>query len=275
MISKKVKEAKRYGGGPAYEHGRAGGTDYLRDSEGVWRFADSHLPVPGARDLTLTERFEPKRVVAADGKIERIVVSGQSILDAPDLLGWCLEQGTKVEDQAGDVSEVLVPYELWQERDRIPNALVAPEHSEDEAEREVALAERGFREAEKALEEAADKRANMLRRYAGQMTRQEARAITGLSVGRIQQLIKDEKLDQVEVVLLRALEGGPVSGLETVTERGAALGLVNDANFVRRELRELQMRGLVIRRGASFTLTDAGQIALLSAAEATGEDASE
>lgn len=193
----------------SFEMAQVGDTVYIRDSEGIWRYADSWVKVPGARDVTLTEHFRPKLIVAntSEGtEVERVVVSGEDIADHPDLLDWCLEVGAPVRGGDGEVLEVLVPIEAWAEQDRIPGEVIAPENSDDPAEREVALVERKVREAELALEQATDMRAAVLREHSTSMTREQTRAITGLSVGRIQQLIRrDVELGGMDQLVLYVL----------------------------------------------------------------------
>jgi hypothetical protein len=189
------------------ELARVGDSDYVRDPEGTWRYAESWIKVPGARDMTLTERFRPKFVIAntSDGaEVERVIVSGDDVAEHPDLLGWCLGAGAPLRNpETDELIEVLVPFSTWAERDRIPHEIVAPENSDNQAERAVALAERRYREAEHALDMAADFRAAVLREHSSEMTREQARAITGLSVGRIQQLIRSEiELDETDQMTL-------------------------------------------------------------------------
>lgn len=238
------------------------GVRYLRESDGTWRYAESGLEVPGARDATLSDRFNPKFVVAGE-RVERVVVAAQALAEAPELLGWCLEVGVRITDREGELVEVIVPVESWEERDRVPGALVAPEHSSDEAERALAIAEREYREAELALERAAEWRAKVLRRHAGDMRRQDARAITGLSVGRIQQLIHDRELDEVDAVLLSVIGRHRPRDAREVTERlDDDEGVAIEPTLMRDRLRELKGRGLVEISEAGFLITARGKKAL-------------
>lgn len=242
-----------------FESATIDGVHYVRDHTGKWRYADSWIPVPGARDLKLSERFETKEVVSRTGEVERVVVSGDSIRESPELLEWCVEVGEPMYGSDGQLKEVFVPYEVWLEKDRVPGALVAPEHSPDDAKRQLALAERCHREAEKALEEAAEARAAILRTFAGRLTRQQARSITGLSVGRIQQLIRREKLTDLEVAVLGILniKGGRSAGAlqELVQKRFPR----TDVSAIDGVLQELVSRGLVRAGGETIRLTREGR----------------
>jgi hypothetical protein len=235
------------------------GVHYVRDQEGVWRYEDSWIPVPGARDLTLTERFQPQRVVNAQGEIERMIISGDSIHASPDLLRWCLEEGTSIEGPDGNPKEVFVPYAKWEERDRVPGALVAPEHSDEEPKRSLAEVERRYREADQNLNDVAEERAEVLRRYAGQMTREEARQITGLSVGRIQQLIRREKLTDLEIGVLGILDSSDARSIGAVKELAHKQFPRSDNTAIDRVLQELLSRGLIKASGSSIRLTREGR----------------
>jgi hypothetical protein len=220
------------------------GIQVIRDRKGVWRYAHNWVPVPGARDITLTERFQPKFIVNAESEVERVVIEGAAIEAVPELLEWCLEVGTPIRD-GGELVEVLVPYDEWKDHDRIPGQLISPEHHGTQAEREVAEAERHFREAEQRLEKAAEERADVLRRWSEDMTRQEAREITGLSVGRVQQLIRAERLSLVEQEVLSLFEMGPVQTFSEVEARIETKDLNLDPDLVRRVGLELEGKKLL------------------------------
>lgn len=57
---------------------------YIRDEAGVWRYADSGEPVPGAEDMTITNRYNLP--VYGDD----VIVPRSLALNEPDL-AWCLE----------------------------------------------------------------------------------------------------------------------------------------------------------------------------------------
>lgn len=248
------------------------GVEYVRDPEGTWRYSDSWLKVPGARDWTLTERFKPKMVIATSdegvGHVERIVISGEEIEKHSDLLGWVMEVGYPVQGPTGEVFEVMVPFGAWQEHDRIPGMIHAPELHGSEAERELAQAEREYREADRNLEEAAAKRAEVLRRHSEDMTRQQARAITDLSVGRIQQLIREGvegQLDQIDRALLATAElRRPRSRKELHELTSKETEIVYPTELIRSRIINLLERGLLRHpRGKWISLTPEGREALM------------
>jgi fructose-specific component phosphotransferase system IIB-like protein len=240
------------------------GVHYVRDHRGKWRYAESWILVPGARDLTLTEKFQPKAIVNAQGEAERVVVSGDSIREAPDLLGWCVEVGTAMRGPNGELDEVFVPYSVWRARDRVPNALVAPEHSEAAPRRAVAEIERKYREADQALKEVAEERADVLRRFADRMTREEAHEITDLSVGRIQQLIRREKLTELEVGVLEILQTNDGCTSEQTKELLQRRYPRAEVSAIDAAMQELVNRRLIKAAGQAIRLTREGREALPS-----------
>lgn len=253
-----------------FETAVVNGTEYVRDPGGAWRYADSWIKVPGGRDLTLTERFNPKFVIASSpdeaGRIERVVVSGDDIEKHPDLLGWSMDLGYPVQGTGGDIFEVMVPFEVWQEHDRIPGMIYAPELHGSEAEQELAEAEREYREADRTLEAATAKRAEVLRRYAGDMTRQQARQITDLSVGRIQQLIREgvDDLDQGDVLLLAIVESRRPKNAKELHRLARDLGIDETDALVNRRMQILRDRNLIKRKSNGFRLTPEGKEALMA-----------
>lgn len=268
-----LKKPNLFSGHEEFELTYLNDVQYIRDPEGVWHYADTWIEVPGARDLTLTERFEPKFIINGGGEVERVVVPGESIEEFPELLEWCLDIGTAITDEDGEIAEVFVPIEAWRERDRVPGALVAPEHTGNPAEQELAQAERAYREAERRLEIAADNRAEVLRRHSDEMTRQEARAITGLSVGRIQQLIRSEGLSEVEKTLLQVLDTRKSKTFESIEKIIEASDLPTERAFLVRRLRELEMRGLIETTKTGFRLTKDGRDVLAEEQKAERSDA--
>jgi hypothetical protein len=238
------------------------GTRYFRDGDGVWRFAENGIKVPGARDLTLTERFKPK-VVMAGGKVERVVLAGRDIREHPDLLSWALDAGQCMRGPDGEIDEVFIPHKIWEKHDQITHAMVAPEHSFSPSERELALAERQFREAEQRLEVAAAKRAEVLRESAHSLTRQEARAITGLSVGRIQQLVSgsSEDFDQLDHWILDTAGSGRNGVLEKnfLNRLYEQTGIFHPTELVRMRLNSLVDRGQLRRVDGRIRLTQDGR----------------
>jgi hypothetical protein len=254
-----------------FETAVVNGTQYVRDPEGAWRYADSWIKVPGGRDLTLTERFSPKLVITQPGtrevsEIERVVVSGDEIEKHPDLLGWCLELGYPVQGTGGAIFEVMVPWEAWQDHDRIPGMIYAPELHGSESEQELAGAEREYREADRTLEAAAAKRAEVLRRHSGNMTRQQARQITDLSVGRIQQLIREgvDDLDHMDVLVLAVVESKRPKNAKELHKLAREVGVDETDALVNRRTQILRDRNLIKRKSNGFRLTPEGKEALMA-----------
>lgn len=248
-----------------YESVTIGDVQYIRDHKAIWRYGETWIPVPGARDLTLTEHFEPKQVISSDGTIERVIVSGESIRESPELLEWCVDAGDPRHDSDGNLIEVFVPHSTWKERDRVPGKLVAPEHSAKEAERALANAERVYREADQARDDASEARAEVLRKYSERITRERAHAITGLSVGRIQQLIRREKLTELELSVLDILNTGDGMHTDAIQELAIKHNPRSSAAAIDQVLRSLLERHLIKRKGPRILLTEDGRAILPSA----------
>lgn len=263
LANMSIDKQKFFFGSRELETALLDGDLVVRDTDDVWRYASTWIAVPGARDITLTERFKPKYIVDENDEIERVVIAGEAVDNFPDLLGWCLEEGTPIrEDDA--LVEVIVPWGQWQERSRVPGELFSPEHHGSEAECHLAAAERRYREAESSFETAARERAQWLRKYADEMTRQEAREITGLSVGRIQQLIRSEGSPDREI--LELFVDGPVPSLEELLQLAQKRGSVYEEEDLRQKVYEMKERGFLSDTAdKDVQLTDAGMRALLEA----------
>jgi len=266
-MDNELKSEEFYAGEERLDTMIVGNEQYVREPDGTWRYADTWIKVPGARDLTLTERFNPKFIVAT-GKVERVVVSGADIAQYPDLLNWCLEVGVRVEGD-GRSFEVLVPIEKWEERERIPSAMVAPEHSADPAERELAQVEREYREADQVLSSVTARRAEVLRNRAEEITRQRAAEITDLSIGRVHQLIRedtdDEMLDELDMAILGTVATRPVKTVKALQEASSdETGILYPTTVFRARLRKLEERELVFKSRAGFQLSPAGHNALVA-----------
>jgi hypothetical protein len=260
--------------GDGSEQTEVDGALYERGRDGIWRYANSPIKVPGARDLTLTEHFEPK-VVMANGRVERVVVAGDDISREPDLLRWVLEVGTAIKGPAGNIEEVFVPISDWEARNRIPHAMVAPEHSDNPAERDLAKAERRVREAEHQLEVAAAVRASVLRHYSDALTRQEARAITDLSVGRIQQLIRggDVGADEIDFEILGALAARKKISTKNFLNRLIEYsGSPPPRKLVGLRLDALEEGGLIDRKTGFISVTPEGRQTLAAAIASKSRD---
>lgn len=239
------------------------GVQVVRDPDGVWRYAKTWIPVPGARDVTLTERFDPKLIVSADGDIERVVVDGASIKAHPELLEWCVIDGTPIRED-DEIVEALVPYELWLKHDRISSEPFSPEHEGTEPERALAAAERRYREAEQQFELTSAERAEVLHRYSEDMTRQQAREITGLSIGRIQQLIRSERLEPYERQVLELFEAGPVPSLKDLQKLAKGNKMPSSKNALKPVVDDLKERSLLTTtKGGNVSLSSEGFRALL------------
>ena len=157
---------------------------YVRDDDGVWRYADSGVEVPGARDMTISDH---NLEVRGDE-----VLVPRALAEREPELAWCLDSGKR---HAWDAEGIIrVPLAEWDRHAAEPLGMWAPELAEDPQTRELALAEREYRHErarlEAALEQAKRRRDEAIRRAAedGMSYRAIAHAL-GLSHQRVAQII--------------------------------------------------------------------------------------
>jgi hypothetical protein len=172
-------------------HRRVGERDYVRDAApgGVWRYAASGIPVPGARDLTAEGRFKPRRALDAEGRPAEYIIDVQRLDTTVEELGWLHDIGSVVSDRDGHVTAVIVTPEDWSEHRGRLFGLTAPEIDGATAARELAEAERAARIATAIADRATADRNRLLHEHAKALTRREAAAIAGLSAARVQQIL--------------------------------------------------------------------------------------
>lgn len=245
------------------------GVLFERDESGNWRYADNGIKVPGARDMKLSERYEHQLVVAPGSEeIIRVIINGQQVQAARADLGWCLDVGTPVRDEDGKLLEVLVPYSEWVARDRVPGAMIAPQHSNDPSDRALAEAEYSYRLAQLALDRATEHRVQVLQETAqAGMLRRRAADITGLTIGRIQQIVKPEALKPHQQTLLSILFKKESTAAQIAAE--GRPGVSGKEKTVKQHLKALAKAGLVRQfQGGAWGLTEKG----LKAHEVTQEE---
>lgn len=172
-------------------HRRIGDREYVRDAapDGLWRYAASGIPVPGARDLSAEERFKPRRALDAEGLPAEYIIDVRRLETTVEELGWLHDLGSVVTDRDGHVTAVLVAPETWSEHRGRLFGLTAPEIDGSPAARELAEAERRARIATAVANRATVERNRLLLEHAQALTRREAAAIAGLSATRVQQIL--------------------------------------------------------------------------------------
>jgi hypothetical protein len=172
-------------------HRRIGDREYVRDADpdGLWRYAGSGIPVPGARDLTAEGRFKPRRALDAEGRPSEYIIDVQRLDTTVEELGWLHDIGSVVTDRDGHVTAVIVTPEDWGEHRSRLFGLTAPEIDGSPAARELAEAERRARITTAVADRAMAERNRLLLEHARALTRREAAAIAGLSAARVQQIL--------------------------------------------------------------------------------------
>lgn len=95
-----------------------GSGNYRRDPDGTWRYTADGSPVPGARDLLLSEAYAPE----PDGAGHRVVPRAWLRLRPGHPLAWVHEYTA-----VGERGPVLVPEAEWRGRAATVIGMQAPE----------------------------------------------------------------------------------------------------------------------------------------------------
>lgn len=170
----------------------------------------------GARDVTLAEVANP-RIIARAGEEPEAVLLSLSEIEADTRLLWAVEEGKRMN---GDKEpEYKVPFAIWQEHAGQPVGAWLPEWDGSGLNRSLALAERDYRFAKQALDDA-----GVLRQYlivlAGRLgrSRRVVGETLGLSAARVQQLSEapsEELLAAVEEFMDSATRVAVLLGSDT------------------------------------------------------------
>ncbi len=153
----------------------------------------------GARDVTLAEAANPRIIARADDEPEAVLLS-LSEIEADTRLLWAVKEGRRLDGD--EEPEYKVPFAIWQEHAGQPVGAWFPEWDGSGLDRSLALAERDYRFAKHALEDA-----GVLRQYLIVLAARLGRSrrvvgeTLGLSAARVQQLSEapsDEMLADVE-----------------------------------------------------------------------------
>lgn len=168
------------------------------DSVG-WKYEGTEIPVVGARDVTLAEVANP-RIIARAGDDPEAVLLSLSEIEADTRLLWAVEEGKRLN---GDKEpEYKVPFAIWQEHAGQPVEAWLPEWDGSGLDRSLALAEREYRFAKQALEDAGVLRQYLIVLASGLgRSRRVVGETLGLSAARVQQLSEapsEELLADVE-----------------------------------------------------------------------------
>lgn len=196
--------------------------------------------------MRLSERFDP--IIGTKGGAKQVVIiDGEDVEGSPEALGWALSVGTPVRNDKGNLLQVIVPYEDWEAHDAIDGIMVAPELDDDQGVRELAALQLKLKKTERRLAVETEERDDLLMTLAGAgMTRQRAAEITGLSVGKVQQIIKKEELAANEVELVTIIgRHGPIGTLQIVELAKETTGLTSSKTKLKKFLQSLKSRGFL------------------------------
>ena len=151
-----------------------------------WKYEGTEIPVVGAREVTLAEVANP-RILARAGEEPEAVLLSLSEIEADTRLLWAVEKGKRL--NGDEEPEYKVPFAIWQEHAGQPVGAWLPEWDGSGLDRSLALAERKYRFAKQALEDA-----GVLRQYLIVLAARLGRSrrivgdTLGLSAARVQQL---------------------------------------------------------------------------------------
>lgn len=168
------------------------------DDSGECRYLGTDIPAVGARAVTLAEATDPQ-ILARSGSDPEAVLLSLSEIETDERLFFALKRGTRLD---GDEEPLYkIPWETWQEYAAQPVGAWLPEWDGAGLDRSLALAERRFRFAKQALDEA-----GVLRNYLVVLAARLGRSrrvvgkTLGLSSARIQQLneVSEEVVADIE-----------------------------------------------------------------------------
>jgi hypothetical protein len=185
------------------------------DESGAWKYAETDIPVVGARDVTLGDAIHPL-VIARSGEEPEAVLLSLTEVESDDRLHWVFKAGTRL--NGDDEPFYKVDWPTWNEHAASPVDAWLPEWDGSGLDRSLALAERRWRFAKQALDDA-----GVLRQYlvvlAARLGR--SRRVVGetlsLSPARIQQLNEApaaEVLADIDEFLASATRVATVMGLD-------------------------------------------------------------
>lgn len=156
------------------------------DDSAGWKYDGTDIPAVGARDITLAEAANP-RTIARAGEGPEAVLLSLSEIEADTRLLWAIEKGKRLDGD--EEPEYKVPFAIWQEHASQPVGAWLPEWDGSGLGRSLALAEREYRFAKQALEDAGVLRQYLIVLVAHlKWSRRVVGDNLGLSAARVQQL---------------------------------------------------------------------------------------
>jgi hypothetical protein len=169
------------------------------DQAGIWRYGNSGIAAVGAKTRTLGDVVVP-RVVVRGGEPPDGVLLTLSDIVADGRLNWAIQEGTRLD--GGEEPQFFVNWPRWQEHAAEPVGAWLPERDAEGIDRCLAMIERRWRFAKKALDDIGRDRmwVILLASRVGK-SRREVGETLGLSAGRVQQLNEHppaELLDELD-----------------------------------------------------------------------------
>lgn len=156
------------------------------DESGSWKYAETEIPAVGARDVTLADVIRPRKIARAGDEPEAVLLSLTEV-ESDDRLHWVFKKGKRL--NGDEEPQYKVDWPIWQEHAAEAVGAWLPEWDGSGLDRSLALAERRWRFAKQALDDAGTLRQYLviLAARLGRSRRLVGETL-GLSPARIQQL---------------------------------------------------------------------------------------
>jgi len=234
----------------------------LKDGHG-WVYEGTDIPAVGARDITLGEAVNPLRVSRVNEEPEAVLIPLSTIIE-DERLNWVLQAGRKLDGD--DEPMFKLPWSVWQEHAEEPIDAWLPEWDAAGLDRSLARAERAFRFARQALDDAgaARQRLIVLAVRLGKSKSATGRAL-GLSTVRVQQLNDDppqEVLSEVDDFLQAAARVAGLLGTDPCPRENLPDSGDLGGDGLDEVITAMLATGLLEQRPEGLLLTDDGRQAL-------------
>jgi hypothetical protein len=229
-----------------------------RGEDGLWRYTDTQVLVPGAADVPLSATVDVLEV-SHPGESPLAGLVSQEEVERNSELEWVPQVGRRLQPEDGGPAVYEVEWARWQEHASKPVGVRAPEVDDHGLRRLLALEERELRFARRRLELITEQRTRvvMIASALG-MTRREISELLGLSAGRVQQVAEDASAAlrlEIEELLRDAVKVFRALGAHTVPHDALVLPSGRGSEL----LDELVELGLLAEADGGVRMTEAGE----------------
>jgi hypothetical protein len=234
-----------------------------RGNDGIWSYAGTGVPVPGARDVTLAEVMRPLTLGRPDEEPAGVYISAQELQRHP-MVRWALDEGEWVDLHGKE--HLWVSWATWEEHANAPVDVAAPEQGDVRMERRLARVERDVRLTRHDLDVVTRRRLETILAFSNLgWSRRRIGEFIGVSATRVQQFVEeapDDLHDEVEQILRDATRLIPHLPVEPIDRDDVPAPRGWDRLKISRLLDCLVELELVIEEGRKVTLTQEARDAL-------------